>query len=240
MSADHSPVRDRAVRLEKVLPSGWSLNMHLVPLGRGRLLVYGPTWLGADTFTQVERYGEPAVIVAPNHFHHLSLTRFRERYPKAASVAHEGALPRLLSKGHRGLIGSAQFSSAPGNAGVPEGVPPGVELVACEGTKSGELWLTIRDETATTLLVGDAFFNVTRDTTGIVGLALRLLQTAPGLSIGSTWRWLQLSDRERYVAWALELLGDTKPTRLCVCHGEDFESDDLVDVLTALIQRRLG
>lgn len=231
MEPSSSRTPRRTQRLEKVLPSGWSINMHLVPLEGSGLLVYSPTWLGDETFARVERHGEPTLLVAPNHFHHLSLRRFRDRYPKAVVCAHERALARLEAKGHPGVAG-------PG-AAAPL-LPSSVSLVPCEGTKSGEIWVSADEGGVRTLVVGDAFFNVERETSGVMGLALRLLHTAPGLSVGSTWRWLQLSDRARYVDWATRLLTELAPTRLCVCHGEDALGDDLAGKLVDLIRRRLS
>jgi hypothetical protein len=231
MEPSSSRAPRRTQRLEKVLPTGWSLNMHLVPLEGSGLLVYSPTWLGDDTFARVERHGEPTLLVAPNYFHHLSLRRFRERYPKAVVCAHEGALRRLEAKGHPGVSGP--------EAAAPL-LPKSVRLVPCEGTKSGEIWVSAEEGAARTLVVGDAFFNVERETSGVMGVALRLLKTAPGLSVGSTWRWLQLSDRAHYVAWATRFLTELSPTRLCVCHGEDVVGEDLAGKLVELITRRLS
>ncbi len=43
-------------RFEKVVKSGWSLNMHVVPLPDGGTLVYSPTWLGDETFERIEAH----------------------------------------------------------------------------------------------------------------------------------------------------------------------------------------
>ena len=78
--------------------------MFAIPLPDGGVLIHSPTWLGDDsTFSRIEAVGTPRVLFAPNHFHHLSLARFRDRYPQALAVATWTALTRLQAKGHEGL-----------------------------------------------------------------------------------------------------------------------------------------
>jgi hypothetical protein len=152
------------VVLEKRLPDGWGLNMVLVPLADRRLLVHSPTWIGDDTFDRVADHGDPAILFAPNHYHHLSMARFRARWPKAAAVASETALPRLRAKGHEGLMPIEAVANL---------LPAGARWLPCAGTRAGEAFLSIDDGGARTWIVSDAFFNVERPVTGVTGLALR-------------------------------------------------------------------
>ncbi len=218
------------VVLEKVAPTGWSWSMQLVRLAGGGVLVHSPTWLGEGTFERVSAIGEPRVLFAPNHFHHLSLQRFRDRWPAAVVVASEAALPRLRDEGHRGL---AELESASGL------LPPGASWLRCEGTRSGEAWLSLARGAGRAWIVCDAFFHVTRPLSGVTGLALRALAVAPGLRVSRTFRWLALRDRAAYRAWALAAIAREAPSELHVSHGERLAAPDLAARLTGAIERAL-
>ena len=87
------------LRIVEDLAGGWQRAMVLVRLPGGGLLVHSPTWVGPATFAKVEAFGEPRVLFAPNHFHHMFLARFRERWPGARAVAGGVALGRLRGWG---------------------------------------------------------------------------------------------------------------------------------------------
>lgn len=215
MTLASDDVAPGVVRFERVLPTGWSLSMLLVRLPGGGVLVHSPTWLGDETFAAVEAVGAPRALFAPNHFHHLSLERFRTRYPDAPAIASSQAKKRLATQGHQGL---APLSDAAAM------LPAGARFLECEGTKSGEAWLLLPAaggaKTGGTLIVSDAFFNVTRDVTGLMGFGLRMLKTCPGLCIGQTFPWLALADRARYRAWADDVFAREQPALLLPSHGE--------------------
>jgi hypothetical protein len=228
----HSTAAPLAItRMEKAQPNGWSLNMYLVSLGNGELLVHSPTWLGEGTFEKVEAVGTPRILWAPNHFHHLSLGRYRERYPEAVAVACQGALTRLGSQGHQGL---ADLETVRGQ------LPSGAHWLVPPGTKSGEAWLSLPGESGRTWLVCDSFFNVERPVRGLLGVVMRLLGVVPGLRISKTFALLALRDRRVYAQWVLEALEREKPTRLLVSHGEPVERVDLAGHLAQLVRERLG
>lgn len=213
-------------RFEHEVRGGWALNMHCVELGGGALLVYGATWLGDDTCERIAKLGTPSVIVVPNHYHHLSLARFREHYPDAVAVAHPDAHARLSRKGHDGLSSSIEL-------------PPHVSLLAGEGTKNGELWVEVDAPEDRSWLVGDAFFHMTRPLRGPAGWFLRFTKATPGLCIGDTFRWVGLREEARYRAWLLDRLAERPPSRVGFCHGEPFEGESVADELTSLAELRL-
>ncbi|MHB8418267.1 MAG: hypothetical protein ACYDCL_09335 [Myxococcales bacterium] len=220
-------VGDGLFQVEKVLPSGWCMSMTLVRLPGGGLVVYSPLFVDAGTFDQVERLGRPAVLVAPNHFHHLSLPRFVERYPEALAIATEVALPRLRRKGHGSLRPHGEAAAR---------LPADVRLLPCEGLASGELWLSLGDGVARTLVVADAFFHVNRKVTGVTATALRLLDVVPGLKVSRTFRLLALGDAGSYRAFVRAALERERPTRLVVSHGEPIAGDDLAGRLAASME----
>ncbi len=218
------------VVLEKAQRGGWGLNMILVPLPGGGLLVHSPTWLGDDTFDRVAAIGEPRILFAPNHFHHLSLGRFRARWPGAVAVASDVAIPRLRSKGHDGVLPIDTV------AGL---LPAGARWLPCEGTRAGEAFLSIEDGGERTWIVSDAFFNVERPVTGVTGFALRALGTTPGLRIGSTFLWLGLRDRPAYKRWISHALSRETPAKMLFSHGVAASGAHLAERLTAEVEARI-
>jgi hypothetical protein len=203
--------------------------MILVRLPDGGVLVHSPTWVGPDTFAKVQDFGEPRVLFAPNHFHHLFLARFRETWPSALAVAGKTALPRLKRLGFTSI--------APVEHASPL-LPPGARWLQCEGTRAGETFLSIDLEGRRTWIACDAFFNIQR-VTGVVGAVMRALHGAPGLSIGQTFNWLGLRDRLAYRGWILEALERERPLALWLSHGETVTQGDLPEILAELVRKRV-
>jgi hypothetical protein len=219
------PVRTIARRR----PSGWPVAMQLVPLDGDALLVHSPTWVGDDTFAQVAAFGTPRVLFAPNHYHHLSIRRFRERWPDASVVASPTAIPRLRKLGHVGLCSVTD-----------QPLPARMRWLLPEGTRSGEAWLELDSDPGPTWIVCDAVFHETRPVKGLEGLFLRLSRATPGLAMGKTFTVACLSDRAKYRAWVLEAVARSRPWRMLFSHGQALEGPDLSGALAELIRARLA
>jgi hypothetical protein len=209
--------------------SGWPVSMHVVTLGDGGLLVHSPLWVGDETFARVASLGTPRILFAPNHYHHLSLGRFRERWPEAALTASARAIPRLLAQGHEGLRPLEDVA-----------LPKGLRWLVPEGTKSGEAWVGVDDDGGATWIVCDAFFHATGPLAGLEALALRLLKATPGLSIGRTFTGVCLADKARYRDWVREAIARDRPRRVLFSHGEELRGDDTPARLEGALRERLG
>jgi hypothetical protein len=209
-------------QLEFVGKSGASWNVHLARLPSGGLFVYSPSWLGDDTFAQIEKHGTPEVLFAPNAYHHVSLEKFRARWPDAIACASAHSLERLTKKGHPGLRDAA---TAP--------LPTDGKLLVAES--AGETFLKVSDE----LLVCDAFANFTRPITGIVGLAMKLFHVTGGVAIGSPFKHFIVSDRAKYKAWLLSMLDREQPKTIHFSHGEPITGPDVVHRLETATNARL-
>lgn len=220
---------DSIVQLHRTQPSGWRIGMFVVPLGDGRLLLYSPTWLGPKTAERISAYGKPAVVLAPNHYHHLSVGRYRDAFPELQVVAAERAHSRLDSQG---LSDVADLSAAD--------LPDGMHFLVPDGVKTGETWLSVPGDEGRTWIVCDAFFHVPGPITGAKGLLLRALKTAPGLCVGTTFWWLALKDAKAYLDWLDDRLEAERPTRVLFAHGDPLVGDDVPERLRALAHRRLG
>jgi hypothetical protein len=218
-------------RLEKLLPWGFSLSMHVMALPDGGVLVHSPTWCGDGTFEAVDALGEVRAIVVPNHFHHRSLARFRARYPRARAVASAAARPRLARKGHAALGDLDELAPL---------LPAGAHAIACAHMRSGEAWLTWPAPGGPALVVCDAFFHLVRPLRGVRGWVLRRLRIAPGLCFGWTTKWLAVGDRARFSAWATATLAELAPRWLVPSHGAALQDERLAARLAELLATRLA
>lgn len=228
-------VAPRVHRFERLTgDGGWGLNMLVADLPDRGLLLYSPTWLGAGTFEAVDALGEVRVLVAPNHFHHLSLRRFRERYPKAIVVTSDGALPRLAKQGHTELHPLAAADPL---------LPPGARFIQPPGLRNGEAWLSLPGDGGPTWLVCDAWFNVTRKLTGLMNVFARVMRIGPGLQVGRTFRLLAVSDRPTFLTFTRAELDQDRPAILVPSHGDPILSEGSTPAharARAALDERLG
>ncbi len=231
MSLVSTEVAPGVRRFEKVAASGWCWNMLAVALPGGGLLVHSPTWLGEGTFEALEALGPVRVLFAPSHFHHMEVERFRQRFPDALPVASERALPRLSRQGHAGMKELAEAESL---------LPPGATWTRCEGTRSGEAWISLPGDAGPTWLVSDAFFNVERPVSGSMGFLLRSLAVVPGLRVARTFRWVAVDDIGAYTKWVLPLIERARPFRVVPSHGEPVSGAGLPERLANAVRERLG
>jgi hypothetical protein len=216
--------------VEKDVGGGWHNAMFVVRLRSGGLLIHSPTRLGDGMFEQIAALGPVEVLFAPNHFHHLGLPRYRERFAEANVACSAGARPRLEKKGHAGLVDLSEVEPL---------LPEGGRFLHCEGLKNGEVFLSLDAGGTRTWIVCDAFFHETRPIRGARTLLLRALGVAPGLRIGRTFHWVGLADRKAYRAWLDQALEREQPKRILVSHGTPIEVGDGA-ALRAEISRGLG
>jgi glyoxylase-like metal-dependent hydrolase (beta-lactamase superfamily II) len=213
----------------KVLGSGWALRTVVLRLKERRLVVVSPTVaLGEPAHQELRELGEPAALLAPNHFHHLGLAEWRARYPEARVFATAVAAPRLQKK--------AGLPAEPAEA-LP--LPRHVRLLEAGGSKAGEAWLRVETRGGTAWVVGDAFFNMAAHPTGLFGLGARLTGTTAGLRIGSTWSPLHLRDKGAYREWLDARITEDRPRILVPLHGDVLVDPTLPDRLRALARDRL-
>lgn len=227
------PIDERAglFALEKAVASGWRWRALALRLEGGELALVSPVrGTLARSESSLAALGRPAFALAPNHFHFMGIAEARARDATIACVASSAARPRLEAKcGHA----FAQLDA------LRERLPPEVTILEPPGTKSGEVWLRLQTARGVAWAVCDAFFNVREPVSGAMGLALRATGTAPGLRIGSTFRWLALRDRRAYRGWLEERIRGDSPRVLIPSHGEVIVDDALPERLAELVRRRL-
>jgi hypothetical protein len=165
------------------------------------------------------------VLFAPNNVHHMSLEKYRAKWPAAMACASRPALARLARHGHPGLRDAAE---AP--------LPEGAKLLVSEGTRSGETFLSVGGE----WIVCDGFVNFQRPVTGFTGMILKQLRITGGLGVGSLFCWFAVTDKPRYRSWLVEKLDREKPRVMHFSHGVPCDAPDLIDRIKAIANDRLA
>jgi hypothetical protein len=200
--------------------------MHVIASEAGAI-IHSPTLIDETTFERVAAL-EPRVILAPNHYHHLGLSPYRERFPSAVVTADAAAIRRLEQRGHQSVRPLSELA-----------LPSGVRAFVPPGTKSGETWLVVDDAEGPTLLVCDAFFHQLEPVRGLEGALLRWLKIAPGLAIGVTFTQLVLGDKAGYRRAVLEFIEHEQPRRVLFSHGVPLETD-AAHALREIAEQRLA
>ncbi len=197
----------------------------------GRLGIFSPILgLGADAHRGLTALGAPALLVAPNHYHHLGLGEYATTYPQTTIVGSAVAAHRLQKMCGRKVEDEARLRQA---------LPPHISVLVPPGTRSGEMWLSVAGAEGRAWIVGDAFFNIVKTPRSLIGLILKLFGICPGLRIGASFRWL-VKDRASYRTWLLAALAAERPTILVPCHGNILVGETLPDRLERLVRSRLG
>ncbi len=162
-------------------------------------------------------------LIVPNSFHHLGLDEWRTTFPHAKVWASANAQARLKKNGQEteGLDGAK--------------LPKKVMLLEVPETRTGEVWLLLREEDGWVWLVGDAFFNL--EEAG--HWSHTLLDNAPGCKVSRLFWWGGLSNRVAYRQRLETLLEKYPPVALLPCHGLPLTGKAVDHVMHhALSQRR--
>lgn len=211
-----------------IKPNGWSTRTTAIRLTDDSLALISPTRGLQD---QVEALGTPSFLVAPNHFHHMGIASYLEKWPDAKAITSAGALPRLEKKSDIPSFGNLDA--------LREVLPSGVTILEAPCLKNGEIMLRAETETGIIWSVSDAFFALAEHPTGFMGLVTRATGTSKGLRIGKTFTTLAITDRKVYGAWLREQLETDKPTILIPGHGEIISGPDLYGQIDGLLRSRL-
>jgi hypothetical protein len=119
-----------------------------------------------------------------------------------------------------------------------ERLPAHVALLELPPIRNGEVWLTVRSRGTCAWIVCDGFLNLQRTLPGALGMLLKWLRMAPGLSISATFKWM-LKDRRVYREWLLAQIARDQPTVLIPSHGQVIDDENLPKRLVELVRTRL-
>jgi hypothetical protein len=204
--------------LEKLQENLWSVEADLPhgPLKRrmgiarlrgGQLVFLNAVALDAAAMQDIERWGEPAFVIAGNGYHRIDLGAYKVRYPRLRVLASPPARKRVAA-------------IAPVD-GWLDLLPrdPGVAVEAVAGTKMGDVVCTARaGERASLCFPGDVLMNM-QPARGFPGLLLRLLGFIGELRVPRLIRWIGIKDSGALKAELLRLADTPGLQHVFTCHG---------------------
>ncbi len=208
--------------------SGWNVRTTVLRLQDGSLALFSPT---RGLQEQVAELGTPSFLIAPNHFHHMGVQSYLEKWPEAQVVASAGAIPRLEKKSDIESFGDLAL--------LRKELPENVQLLEAPGLKNGEVLLRVETEKGIAWAVSDAFFNMAEHVSGMMGFVVRVTGTSKGLRIGKTFTSLAISDKAAYGSWMRKQFDADKPSVLIPGHGEVM-SENVADTIDELLRTRLS
>ncbi len=162
-------------------------------------------------------------LLLPNHWHHLGLPCWRERYPEGKNWCSAKARKRLKK-----LYPETTFEVLEDRQTVSDErflvrLPP--------GHRGGDVWLCQKE----LWVVCDSFLNYARLSNQPVARFLqKALGAAPGLKMSAVVRHYILNDRANFRRWLEQELNENPPLTLLPSHGEVFRGSTLKQELSRL------
>lgn len=200
--------------------------MAVVGLGNGDLLVVSPGALPDDErWAELEMWGRPRFLLAPNHFHNSGLAAWQARYPDAQVVAHATAVPRLRKK----LPGVAVSDLEP----LVAALPASMRLLSPPGARQGETWVSLDTAVGRAWFVTDSLLNEQRLPGGPVGWLAWAVGFRVGLMTNPFFKRVFLANKGAYKAWVAQQLEADPPALFVPAHGAPLDGPDLVRQLAA-------
>ncbi len=198
--------------------------MAIIGIGDGGLLVVSPGFpLSDECWKEIERLGEPRILLAPNHFHNAGIKPWSDKFPKAIVVAHPRAQPRLKKR-----MPGVQFQDPSALDGK---LPASVRLLHPPSAKQGETWVAMKTKDGEAWFVTDAFINETRLPGGVMGLAFRLIGFRTKLMMNPLFKRLFLASKSELKSWVYEQLERDRPVLFVPSHGAPIRGPEVVSLL---------
>jgi hypothetical protein len=213
----HRPIRklqDNLWAVEADLPQGpLKRVMGIARLADGRLVLFNGVALDEAAMKEIEAWGEPAFVVAPNGYHRIDLGSYKVRYPKLRVLAAPAARAKV-----------AQIAPVDG---FLEQLPsdPAVKVEEIAGGKMGEVVATCRAAGSTALVFpGDTLMNVPA-AAGVPGVVLRVVGFVGELRVPRLIKWIGVRDKGA-LKQHLEALAQTPGlSKIVTCHGPVVDQD---------------
>lgn len=175
----------------------------------GRLVIHNAIALDDGEMQELERFGEPAVLVVPNGFHRQDAKIWKDRYPKMRVFCPAGATGRV----RKVVAVDGDYAQAPSDDTV--------RLAHLASFKNGEGILEVKSGERATLVFNDALSNIAA-TGGITGFAL---SPTGRVSVPRVMRWLAMKSGKDAAAELGTLAGTPGLARIVFGHGKSVEGD---------------
>ncbi|WP_146646893.1 hypothetical protein [Labilithrix luteola] len=199
----------------------------VIGIGDGGLLVFSPgVPLAERLWSELEAWGRPRFLLAPNHFHNAGLATWKSRYPTARIVAHPTALRRLRKKVPGVEIDDLTVLEA--------ALPAGVRVFSPPSAKQGETFVSVATKDGPAWVSCDAIINERRLPGGLAGTAIRLLGFRAGLMTNPVFKRIFVRDKSAYKDFVLGELDREAPRMFVPCHGDPLRGDDVASRLRAI------
>jgi Domain of unknown function (DUF4336) len=186
--------------------------MTIVGLGGERLLLHSPITRSHELAEQVHRLGSPAILIAPNRFHHLYAGDWQAAHPDARLYAAPGVEAKRPDLTINGVLGD---NPLPDWCEVLDQIPIRGFPLANE--------VVFFHRPSRTLLASDLAFNVGASSPALTRITFRLMGAYGRLSCTPLER-MSIRDRaafrhslSRILSWPI--------ARIVVAHGEVVEDD---------------
>jgi hypothetical protein len=192
-----------------------------IRLRTGGLCLFSPVQgLGERALTTLAELGPVEILLAPNHYHNKGLKEYAKAFPRSLVCAPDSAVPRLEKVTGLRFEGLRKLSSR---------LPGNMKLVAPDGLKTGEVWISARGSREQVWIVVDAFCGPKQSEKNSAG--------SPGLL--GTFPRFGIADRTIYLKWLERQTELDHPTILIPCHGDIVRSPRLPAAIRRLVASRL-
>jgi len=200
------------------------VTMVAMGLKDGGLVVVSPGKRGDDARKNLEKWGRPRFLLAPNSFHNAGLGEWKQAYPDAQVVAHP--------KCHARLAKQAPDAGAIVDTGpLAAALPDGARVFGPPMAKQGETWVAVERGDLRAIVVCDAVINMNK-----VAFAFQVLGFRARLMQNPFFKTLFLTDRRAYKAWMLDELRAHPPNLFIPSHGDPLRGDHVAADLERAIE----
>jgi len=185
--------------------------MSAVRLSDGRLAFHNAVPLREEAMRELERQGEPALLLVPNGLHRLDLHAWRLRYPRLRVFTSPQAAARVWEV----VPVDGRWDDLPRD--------PALAVHRIEGSRFGEAAFAVESGGRTSLLFGDTVMNNPRPP-GLQGWALAAIGSTGGPKVTPLARLLSIRDRAAAARSLRRLAALPRLARLVPSHGEVVEA----------------
>lgn len=220
----HGPIEhlaDNLWRATGALP-GMSLERTMVVarLRSGALVIHSPIALDEASMRELEAWGAPAFIVAPNGGHRLDAPAYKRRYPAARVVCPRGSRARVEEV----VPVELTYEEFPTD-------DDSVRLETLRGVGQTEGAMIVRSIDGVTVVINDSMMNMDAKKDLLGWLFTTALGSAPGPRVSRVAKLLWVKDRAALRADFERLAATPGLVRLIVSHEKVSHGPDAAAAL---------